>query len=318
MKALQPKTIHSQEAAASELAERHRRVSTPRRRPTGLPKEGSARLQPQAPRTFQSWRWLKIVGGLGVISLVVVGLISVYRAFASSSFFALREIEWQGVVRAPKDEMERALRERTSEGLWRADLRELRKALERYPWVREAEVVRLLPDKLLVTIHEREPIALVRRSTGALVWVDRDGVVLGERLQFGHETIPPLLSGLDESNDEAASEANRRRLLLYQQLLEELDQGERRLSEVVDEVEISDPQDIRLRLAARRLLVVVGDRDFRSRLEAALKVLSAIERKDLSTLNLLNVSDARRLINGGRVAYLNATRPDRVIVGLAQ
>ncbi len=318
MKALQPKTTHGQKAAASDLAERHRRVSAPRRRPAGLPKEEFARPQRQSLRASQGWRWLRIIGVLGAVSLVVVGLISAYRVFASSSLFALREIEWRGIVRASQDEMERALRERTSEGLWRADLRELRQTLKRYPWVREAEVVRVLPDKLLVTIHEREPLALARRSNGALVWVDRDGVVLGERLQFGQEMIPPLLSGLDENNDEAASEANRRRLLLYQQLLAELDQGERRLSGMVDEVELSDPQDVRLWLASRRLLVVVGERDFRPRLEAALKVLSAIERKDLSALSLLKVSDARRLINGGRVAYLNTTRPDRVIVGLAQ
>jgi hypothetical protein len=45
-------------------------------------------------------------------------------------------------------------------------------------------------------------------------------------------------------------------------------------------------------------------------------VLDAVRRKDLDALNVLRISDAERLLGGARIAYLNATDPKRVIVGL--
>ncbi|HZN11605.1 MAG TPA: hypothetical protein VFC61_08005, partial [Blastocatellia bacterium] len=113
-------------------------------------------------------------------------------------------------------------------------------------------------------------------------------------------------------------EANRQRLLAYQQLLADLDGGRPPLSDRVDEVYLEDVEDIRLRPTDRRVMVVVGARHFRARLKSALEVLEAVDRRDLSALRLLRVSDAQRLVGGGRIAYLNTTHEERVVVGLAQ
>jgi cell division septal protein FtsQ len=336
MKAARGSSRNHQRVSASALAERHRRVA-PKRRPPGLPPElaagvsfpvsyrrvGPARRKRRARASLgvtaaQVARLLRVCVVLGVAVAIVAGLVGAYRTFAGSSLFTVRQIELEGVAQASREELMRALRQGVAGGLWQADLGQLRRALERHAWVRSAEVTRVLPDTLRVVIAERQPFALARRSTGAVVWVDRDGVGLGERNRFRTETVLPLINGLEESDGEAAGEANRHRLLVYQQLLSELDQGEPRLSEAVDEVNLGELKDVRLRLADQRITVILGERDFRPRLAAALKVLNGIERKDLATLGLLRASDAERLIKGGRIAYLNATRPDRVIVGLAQ
>ena len=328
MKAVRDNRIRTHGVSASTLAARHQRVA-PKRRPRGLPADPHRRPEPgrrkrrarriaQGRLRAQVMRVARAGLVLGVAVAIVVGMMSAYRAFASSHLFTLRQIDLQGVTHASREDLMRVLRKSVTDGLWQADLDQVRVELERHAWVREAEVVRVLPDTLRVTITEREPFVLARRSTGALVWVDRDGIGLGERHLFKTETVLPLISRLEESDTEAASEANRQRLIAYQQLLAELDQGEPRLSEMVDEVNLGDLKEVRLRLADKRITVIVGEREFRSRLESALKVLGAIERKDISTLGLFKVRDAERLIKGTRIAYLNATRPDRVIVGLAQ
>jgi hypothetical protein len=63
--------------------------------------------------------------------------------------------------------------------------------------------------------------------------------------------------------------------------------------------------------------VLVGGAEFRARVEKALKVLDAIERKDLSTLGFYKITEARRVIES-RISYLNVTHPERVVVGLAE
>lgn len=325
MRATRGNRIHTREVSASTLAARHQRVG-PKRRPRGLPNdsrrraEGSRRKR-RAPRPglslSQVMRLTRTCLVLGIAVTIVVGMLGAYHAFASSRLFALRQIDLQGVTHASRDDLMRVLRKSMASGLWQADLDKVRGELEQHAWVRDAEVVRVLPDTLRVMITEREPFALARRSTGALMWVDRDGVVLGECSLFKTETVLPLISGLEEG--EAASQDNRQRLIAYQQLLAELDQGEPPLSEKVDEINLGDLKDVQLRLADKRMTVKVGEREFRPRLESALKVLSAIERKDISTLGLFKVTDAERLIKGSsRIAYLDATHPNRVIVGLAQ
>jgi cell division protein FtsQ len=328
MKAARGNSIHTREVSASALAARHHRVA-PKRRPRGLPTDPRRRTEAnrrkvRASRAAAGLSRAQVVAAvrtclvLGVAITIVVGILGAYRAFASSSLFTLRQIDLQGVAHASRDDLMRGLRRSLADGLWKADLDKVRVELEGHAWVRSAEVVRVLPDTLRVVIKEREPFVLARRSTGALVWVDRDGVGLGERHLFKTETVLPLISGLEEGESDAASEANRQRLIAYQQLLAELDQGEPRLSEILDEVNLGDLTDVRLRLMDKRVTVIVGEHEFRSRLEAALKVLNAIERKDISTLGLFKVTDAERLIKGNRIASLNATQPGRVIVGLAQ
>jgi hypothetical protein len=129
--------------------------------------------------------------------------------------------------------------------------------------------------------------------------------------------IPPIISGLVESG-EKSQDANRQRMMMYQQLLRELDGVEPPLSSRIDEVIFDDEKNIRLILKDQQVAVLVGQDDFRTRLNAALDVLDAIRRKDPQALQVLKIEDAQRLLEGGKVAYLNATIPKRVIVGLAE
>lgn len=318
-----------------ELAMRHRRLnasakagSVPRRRSRGLPAQRRRSRQ-------QSFSFADSVSGMGSghrlkISFVLLALVVLlvmtaasvmaYRAFARSALFALHKVEVVGAVRAPQDEIESLVRQRVmKDGVWLTELESIRKEVMKYQGVREAEVRRVLPDTLRVTITEREPFALARRRSGAVVWVDRDGLALGERTKFKVNSIPPIISGLLEGDNDEIKEANCEKLKVYEQLMTALDSEGTKLSEKMDEIILDDPNELEIRLLEKRIRVQLGEANYRSRLEAALKVLEAVERRDLNALTLLKVSDAERLLeNAGRISYLNATQEDRVIVGLMQ
>jgi cell division septal protein FtsQ len=243
--------------------------------------------------------------------------IAAYRILPAWNIFALRHYDVKGLAHAPHDQIDQILRESTKSGLWQVDVEGVRDRLRQVAWVRDAEVACVLPDTLRVTIREREPLALARLHDGSLVWVDREGNMLGDQSAFKPSRVPPLISGLDESTSAAAIAANRERLDVYQRLLVDLDQENDSLSDRVDEVHLDEVTDVRLRLADRRVMILVGDRDFRARLQTALKVLDAADRQDVAALGFLKVTDARRLLDGGEIAYLNASRAERVIIGLA-
>ncbi len=262
-------------------------------------------------------RWFYLVLIALAALILLVGSVMAYNRVTGSQLFVLKEIELQGTKNVAAEELLRALERYKSLSLWQLDLQAIRATMEKNPWVREAEVSRVLPDSLRVTIHEREPVAPWHTPNDAVVWVDREARRLGE-LDFNQmQNVPPIIKGLEDGTSEAAKAANQQRMQIYERLLKELDQGGTKLSEEIDEVELKDVQAVRLHLLKRKVYVMVGGKDFRTRLEIALKVLEAIERKDLSTLSFYRIADAQR-VSESRIAYLNVIRPEQVVVGLAE
>lgn len=236
--------------------------------------------------------------------------------FGGSRFFQLRDVEVDGNRRLSQNDVTQMVREIVPEGVWRVQIKKIRDRLEAHDLIEEAEVTRVLPDKIHVTIKEREPYTLARFQD-RLVCVDRNGVMFGNEQLLKGTNIPPIISGLVESGDKS-EDANRQRMMMYQQLLRELDGVEPPLSSRIDEVIFDEEKNIRLILKDQQVAVLVGQDDFRTRLNAALDVLDAIRRKDPEALQVLKIEDAQKLLDGSKVAYLNATIPKRVIVGLAE
>lgn len=277
------------------------------------PRSRLARMREEGTLT----RMLKVGTAVTTLFLLFAGLWFTVRLFSRSRFFSLRGVEVQGNVRLSTEDIERLVEENVPEGVLRANLPLIRDNLKKHELISEAEVARLLPDRLRVTIKEREPYTLARRQDGSVAAVDRNGAMFGDERLFKGLTVPPLISGLVEAGPEAA-ETNRQRLLLYQQLLADLDQQSPPLSARVDEVIFDENGDLRLVLAGSGIAVLVGREDFRARLNAALDVLDAVRRKDAEALKVLSISDAERLLGGAKIVYVNATIPKRVIVGLAE
>ncbi|MFN0107697.1 MAG: cell division protein FtsQ/DivIB [Blastocatellia bacterium] len=259
----------------------------------------------------------KVGAALFFIALLFGGLIFALYLFGGSRFFALRAIQLDGNKRVTFPEVKAMIEQVTPDGVWRAKLKTVQEELKKNELIEEAEVTRVLPDKFHVVIKEREPFALARRGD-KIVCVDRSGTMFGDAALLKGVNVPPVVAGLIDSGENIIEE-NRRRLMLYQQLLGDLDNGEPKLSSRISEVIFDDELNISLILEGSRIVVRIGKEDFRVRLNAALDVLDAIRRKDAQSLQVLKIEDAERLLsNNTTVAYLNATIPKRVIVGLAE
>ncbi len=232
----------------------------------------------------------------------IIGLIAFvgYRAAASASFFQVRTIETRGLSRASADEIKSVVRRDVSEtGVWRADLPELSKHLERLPWVRTAVVTRVLPDGIRVRITEREPKAVVRTAAGRFMWVDDDAVYLGE--MSSTDQMPAFfLRGWNEDESTAAQTENRDRVRKFLEL--QRDWSTQGTSERVSEVNLHDLRDVRVQLAGNdaQIEVRLGSQDQSTRLGKALTVLDA----------------QRQTSRGPLISYIDLTQGKRAIVGL--
>ena len=256
------------------------------------------------------------IGGGAILSLLSIGALIVgFQIFMGSRFFALNGVTVEGNTLLSQQEIEALVKSVVPRGVISADLQKVREKLKTNPLIRDAEVARLLPDRLRVQIVEREPVALARRADGHIVCVDAEGMMFGGYETWRGKTMPPTITGLVE-NDNKPNEINRQWVMTYRQLMADLDQSEPALSSRIDEIHFDRDEGVRLTLADSRILVLIGKEDFRARLNAALDVLDAVRRRDAEALNVLRIGDAERLLSGARIAYLNAMVPKRVVVGL--
>lgn len=237
---------------------------------------------------------------VGVIAIICLIAFVGYRAAASASFFEIRTVETKGAARASIAGIQAVVRRDVGQtGVWRADLQQLSKHLERLPWVRTAVVTRVLPDGIRVRITEREPKAVVRNAAGRFMWVDDDAVFLGEMSPTDH--MPPFfLRGWNEDESTSGQTENRERIAKFLELQREWSaQG---LSERVSEVNLFDLRDVRVQLAGddSQIEVRLGSQDQGPRLGKALTVLDA----------------QRQTSRGPLISYIDLTQGKRAIVGL--
>ena len=118
-----------------------------------------------------------------------------------------------------------------------------RMEIEELPWVEEASVQRILPNRVRVFITERTPIAFFRNGT-ELTLVDAHGVLLdhpeGEDFHF------PIVTGLSES---LPREERERRMQTYEEFMKDVDLVKPGSPDQISELDLSNPRDLRVVMA---------------------------------------------------------------------
>src|SRR5437868_446776 len=204
-----------------------------------------ARARSFSPRALFAYvpKALKFVLAIFVLVTLIVG----YRVAASAALFQVQNIDVSGTSRTSADEIAGLTRRATARtGVWRADLAAISSELSRLPGVRRAVITRVLPDRLRVRVTERLPLAVVHTSEGHFVWVDDEGVTLGEMKP--DDRMPAFfIRGWNEEGGEDARRENIERVQKYLELVHDWDAAG--LSQRVSEVTLFDTHDVRVQLA---------------------------------------------------------------------
>jgi cell division protein FtsQ len=177
------------------------------------------------------------------------------------------QIEIQGNRFVPPDAITEKFSADMGRSVVRVPLTERREALESLPWVEEAHVQRVLPNRLRVEITERTPVAFLRTGSD-LSLVDAQGVIL-DRPAEGEFKFP-VVSGIGEPTPRATREQH---MNLFVQFMKDIERVQPGADDHVSEADITDASDLRVTLtglgaasgSASPILVHFGDSDYGSR-----------------------------------------------------
>lgn len=138
-----------------------------------------------------SWRR---AGLLALVVIVVLGMEgAVLHWLLTSPRFAVSAVEVRGAARLPQERVRAVAAVVPGTNVFRVNTSAAAARLQRLPEVRRADVTRVWPSGVVISIEERRPFTLVH--AGRLHWVDEDGVAFGaERRAVATDT--PIITGL--------------------------------------------------------------------------------------------------------------------------
>jgi cell division protein FtsQ len=173
------------------------------------------------------------------------------------------DIEVIGTHNVPHTQVMEVLGGDIGRNIFFIPLTERKAQLEKIPWVESASVMRFVPNRLQVEIHERTPIAFAR--LGSRIWLIDAGGTLMELPGAGKQKYSfPVIVGMNPGEPHSTRAA---RMRIYNQLLRELDSDGAHYSQDLSEVDISDQDDVKVLTndSAGAVLVHLGSSDFLSR-----------------------------------------------------
>ena len=226
-------------------------------------------------RGVPATKWGRIAAGCGVVVLlgVCAGLFAMARSFLlHDERFVIpssSSIEFQGNAHVTRAQLLSIFGGDVERNIFTVSLAQRRAELERLPWVAHATVMRLLPNRMRVSVVERTPVAFVRQGNH-IGLVDGNGVLLDmpvEAKPDGKYSFP-VVTGISEEDPLSTRAA---RMKIYERFTAELDgdagKGGEKISQGLSEVDLSNPEDVKALIPDKssEVLVHFGDSDFLDR-----------------------------------------------------
>lgn len=189
-------------------------------------------------------------------------------------------IQIQGAQHASRRAIEGAFAEDMGQSIYLLPLEARRATLRTVDWVKDATVMRLWPNRVVVRVAERKPVAFVTLSGSRYGLIDEDGVILPPATDRFHL---PVLRGVAARHPLAD---RRDRVQRMQRLLRALGAN----ADKIAEVDVTDREDLRVTqtYGGRMVTLLLGDQNFAVRYQNFLNHYAEIRDKmpDASSLDL--------------------------------
>jgi len=222
----------------------------------------SARRSSLPKKTVNRLLWAVVA--VGVVSVVGFAAAALYHYGEHSWRFRVESsdnIEVTGTQNVTKAQIMEVMGADIGRNIFFIPLATQKAQLEQIPWVESASVMRFVPNRLKVEIHERTPVAFARVGSRMFL-IDAGGTLM--ELTPKHKYSFPVILGMNPGEPLSTRAP---RMKAYVEMVRELDSGGARYSQDLSEVDLSDLEDVKVRVNDPQgdVLVHLGSSDYLSR-----------------------------------------------------
>jgi cell division protein FtsQ len=219
---------------------------------------------------------LKIAGVIAAVIVACGGLSAWAYSYGMTSWrFRIQSsdaVEIAGVRNASRAHVMEVAGADIGRNIFFVPLDERKKQLEQIPWVEEATVMRLLPNRESVTIRERTPVAFAQIGS-RISLIDANGVVMGMPADRKIKYSFPVIRGIADTEPLSSRAAA---MKIYNRLVGELSATEGESTALsgsiqgtnyvkqLSEVDLSDPENVKVTAndPGGTMVVHLGAQDF--------------------------------------------------------
>jgi len=213
-------------------------------------------------KTVNRLTWAAVA--IGVVFLCAIMGASLYHYGERSWRFRVEssdDIDIGGLQNVTRPQIMEVMGGDIGRNIFFVPLAQRKAQLEQIPWVESASVMRFIPNRLKVEIHERTPVAFAR--VGSRILLTDDAGTLME-LPTKKKYSFPVILGMNQGEPPSTRTA---RMKIYNDVIRQLDSGGARYSQDLSEVDLSDPEDVKVLTNNRagEVLVHLGSANYLER-----------------------------------------------------
>jgi cell division protein FtsQ len=225
-------------------------------------KRVSARRSSLPKKTAHGLLWVSAAAAImGVGAMAAIALHSYGEHSWRFRLESSDDIEITGMQNVTRAQVMEVMGADIGRNIFFIPLRQQKAQLEQIPWIESASVMRFVPNRLKVEVHERVPVAFAR--VGARISLIDEGGTLME-LPHNHKYSFPVILGMNPGEPLSTRAP---RMKAYNELVRELDSEGAHYSQDLSEVDLSDLDDLKVRVndPAGDVLVELGSSDYLKR-----------------------------------------------------
>jgi len=225
-------------------------------------KRVSARRSSLPKKTANGLLWAAVAAA--VCCVAALGAAGLYHYGEHSWRFRVESsdnIEVTGMQNVTKSQIMEVMGADIGRNIFFIPLAQQKAQLEQIPWVESASVMRFVPNRLKVEIHERTPVAFARVGP-RMSLIDAGGTFM--ELSPKRKYSFPVILGMNPGEPLSTRAP---RMKAYTEMVRELDSSGARYSQDLSEVDLSDLEDLKVRVndPAGDVLVHLGSADYLQR-----------------------------------------------------
>ncbi|MFY9560681.1 MAG: FtsQ-type POTRA domain-containing protein [Terriglobales bacterium] len=197
-------------------------------------------------QTANRLKWVALAGF--VLAIFAAAAASLYSYGKHSWRFRIAssdQIEIAGAQHVSKAQIMEVMGGDIGRNIFFVPLTQRKVQLEQIPWVESASVMRFVPNRLGVEIHERTPVAFARIGS-RISLIDAGGTVMELAPSGKRKYSFPVIAGMNTGEPLSTRSA---RMKNYNELVQQLDSGGASYSRELSEVDLTDPEDVKVVVA---------------------------------------------------------------------
>jgi cell division protein FtsQ len=237
------------------------------------------------------WRAIQSVSCILFFSLLLFVGHGVYAHLLENPSFRIREVEVKGTRKIPKETLLSLASIEGATNLFAVRLGKMVERLESHPWIEAVEVRKVFPNRLVIEVEERRPIAILQLEN--LYYIDAKGTIfsrVGDRDGYNY----PFLTGVTRQTLEKEPEEAKYFIMKALELLLTADREKLFPVEEISEVHVERISGIRFFIRVEGLEVKMGWDNFSEKLKRLSMIQTDLRKRKITAVSI-DCRDASRM-----------------------